>query len=156
MNYVQQFLSLSKEESQKFVFAILSSKAQDAIQESTDKWKSTFSASGEHKTTDGKLVKLKLDHKFVAAHDGEDGDEYAHGVVTAHNHSDKVVGRLPYGYGETNVMQIGELEVDSHMRRKGVATAMLNFARSQGVPVQHYPRPADMTNAGRAFAKATE
>jgi hypothetical protein len=85
----------------------------------------------------------------------EDGSEYFGGTVEAF-HKGRSVGAMGVGFGSGRTVQIGDLEVVRHARRRGVATAMVDHARSLGIPVEHHETLSNYSPAGRAFRAAHE
>ena len=112
-------------------------------------WMKSFETRGESLTSKGLSLSLVLTQKYS----NDDDDVYVGGSVSAF-HKDKKIGEMPYGFGEEPVLQIGDMVVDKKYQRSGVGTAMLDFARSNGIPVQHHPDRSAMSEAGRAFASS--
>lgn len=116
--------------------------------------KESFQRYGEATTPKGKKVGLMLSHQFTPDDSGDGGGvPYAGGHVIAHVNGN-AVGDLPFGIDHSGVYRIGDMEVKRYHRRQGVASTMLEFARQNGVPVQHYEHEADYSPAGRAFRDA--
>ena len=97
------------------------------------------------------------------------GDEYVapngrsytmkrHGssMVTAHTPSGRKAAAMVFlstSHGEPEEDTIGNIHVSGPHRRKGVATAMLDYARATGSPDLHHS--AVLTEDGSAYASAT-
>jgi GNAT superfamily N-acetyltransferase len=104
----------------------------------------------EHLPAAGKRPALRMHLK----HRVDPVDGYTSGNVAAYD-GDIHVGDMPYGHNyDDSEIGIGDMEVVRSHRRRGVASAMLDFARGKGIPVQH--NIVGMTPAGYKFMDAYE
>ncbi len=110
-------------------------------------WKQSLSIEDTVVTSKGLKLTLRLRQKYYP------DDDTVSGKVTAFI-NDHEVGYLPFGPGMDNRIQIGDLKIHSDHRRKGIASAMFDFVRKQGIPLQHYSDERDMSAAGKAFARS--
>jgi GNAT superfamily N-acetyltransferase len=108
-------------------------------------WLCPIEESQQITTPKGLDVRLEIKQRYYAD-SGEVG-----GAVYAYTGGQEI-GYLPYGIGVGGGYQIGDLAVHKDFRRRGVATAMLEYVRSFGVPIGHSKQP--MTPDGEGFAQS--
>lgn len=115
--------------------------------ESLDEWRKELNLSTNLTTDKGLAIEVRLKQNAPSS------DGWIGGRMQAFIDNTRI-GFMTYGGEAGDPPNIGETEVVPRYRRKGVASAMFRFARANGIPLKHYPEPAHMSLAGRAFASA--